>query len=69
MRPSAGAARRIQAAELAETLTPSEATVKTHVARIFAKLGLRDRAQAVVIAYETGTHPYRKPVVPLIIPR
>ena len=41
-------------AELAETLTLSEATVKTHVARIFAKLGLRDRAQAVVLAYETG---------------
>ncbi|WP_328607490.1 response regulator transcription factor [Amycolatopsis sp. NBC_00345] len=41
-------------AELATTLTLSEATVKTHVARIFAKLALRDRAQAVVLAYETG---------------
>jgi DNA-binding NarL/FixJ family response regulator len=41
-------------AELAEALTLSEATVKTHVARIFAKLALRDRAQAVVLAYETG---------------
>jgi DNA-binding NarL/FixJ family response regulator len=40
--------------ELAGALTLSEATVKTHVARIFAKLGLRDRAQAVVVAYETG---------------
>ncbi|MCX4524260.1 MULTISPECIES: response regulator transcription factor [unclassified Streptomyces] len=40
--------------ELAGELTLSEATVKTHVARIFAKLGLRDRAQAVVLAYETG---------------
>ncbi|MFD3552231.1 response regulator [Streptomyces goshikiensis] len=40
--------------ELARALTLSEATVKTHVARIFAKLGLRDRAQAVVLAYETG---------------
>ncbi|WP_425555617.1 response regulator [Kitasatospora kazusensis] len=40
--------------ELARELTLSEATVKTHVARIFAKLGLRDRAQAVVLAYETG---------------
>jgi DNA-binding NarL/FixJ family response regulator len=40
--------------ELAADLTLSEATVKTHVARIFAKLGLRDRAQAVVVAYETG---------------
>jgi DNA-binding NarL/FixJ family response regulator len=41
-------------AELATELTLSEATVKTHVARIFAKLRLRDRAQAVVLAYETG---------------
>jgi DNA-binding NarL/FixJ family response regulator len=40
--------------ELAGTLGLSEATVKTHVARIFAKLDLRDRAQAVVLAYETG---------------
>ena len=41
-------------AELAAELTLSEATVKSHVARIFAKLALRDRAQAVVLAYETG---------------
>lgn len=41
-------------AELARRFTLSEATVKTHVARIFAKLALRDRAQAVVLAYETG---------------
>lgn len=41
-------------AELAHELTLSEATVKTHVARIFTKLQLRDRAQAVVVAYETG---------------
>ncbi|MFF7549676.1 response regulator transcription factor [Streptomyces canus] len=41
-------------AELAQELILSEATVKTHVARIFAKLTLRDRAQAVVLAYETG---------------
>lgn len=40
--------------ELAGELTLSESTVKTHVARIFSKLNLRDRAQAVVIAYETG---------------
>lgn len=40
--------------ELAQEFTLSEATVKTHVARIFAKLSLRDRAQAVVLAYETG---------------
>jgi DNA-binding NarL/FixJ family response regulator len=41
-------------AELAATLTLSEATVKTHVARILTKLDLRDRVQAVVFAYEIG---------------
>ena len=41
-------------AEIATALTLSEATVKTHAARIFAKLTLRDRSQAVVLAYETG---------------
>jgi DNA-binding NarL/FixJ family response regulator len=41
-------------AELASELTLSEATVKTHVARILTKLHLRDRVQAVVLAYETG---------------
>ncbi|BCJ46869.1 DNA-binding response regulator [Actinoplanes ianthinogenes] len=46
--------RGLSNTELAEELTLSEATVKTHVARIFAKLELRDRAQAVVVAYETG---------------
>jgi len=40
--------------ELAVHLTLSEATVKTHMARIMAKLQLRDRVQAVVLAYETG---------------
>ncbi|WP_404825746.1 response regulator [Plantactinospora soyae] len=46
--------RGLSNTELAHRLTLSEATVKTHVARIFAKLTLRDRAQAVVLAYETG---------------
>jgi DNA-binding NarL/FixJ family response regulator len=41
-------------AELAAALTLSEATVKTHVVRIFSKLDLRDRVQAVVLAYQTG---------------
>jgi len=41
-------------AEIAAALVVGDATVKTHVARIFAKLGLHDRAQAVIAAYESG---------------
>ena len=52
--PPGKEARPVNDWEIATRLSVSEATVKVHVGRILAKLGLRDRVEVVIFAYETG---------------